>query len=152
IKLRPGASVATSRLSGAPNRPPACPASRKRAKRQASVALPMPRGPVSSQAWCSLPTCCAASIVRSAVSWPTSRSLRHGGGQSYGHSSFSNSAGSALTLARAIASGSQPLVDDTRDRGGDGVDVLRGVDHRAALGFVAGDGEEPVAHPLVELL
>ena len=50
---RPGASAATSSLSAAPppNSPPCCwPHSRKRAKRQASVALPMPRGPAISQA------------------------------------------------------------------------------------------------------
>ncbi len=43
---------------GSPNSPPPSAggvASRKRAMRQASVALPTPRGPVSSQPWCRRP-------------------------------------------------------------------------------------------------
>ena len=99
-----GAWVVRNEREGAsPNRPPPpCPHSRKRAKRQASVALPMPRGPASSQAWCSRPLRWAASIAASAGSWPSSRAVRHGGDQSYGHSSFSSSLASTLVLARAI--------------------------------------------------
>src|SRR4030088_2184492 len=107
----------------------------------------MPRGPASSQAWCRRPLCWAASMLFSAASWPSRRLLRQGGGQSYGHSSFSSSLASALVLPLAIPSGSQPFARRPGDGGGDAVDAPCSIDHHAALGILGGDFEEAAAHP-----
>src|SRR5580700_136193 len=85
-------------------------------------------------------------MVFSAASWPSRRSRRHGGGQSYGHSSFSSSLASLLVLPRAIPSGSQPLARRNGDGGGDAVDAPCSIDHHAALGILVGDFEEAAAH------
>src|SRR5260370_41740496 len=85
-------------------------------------------------------------MVVSAASWPSRRSLRQGGGQSYGHSSFSSSLASLLVLPLAILSGSQPLARRGGDGGGDAVDAPRSIDHHAALGIMVGDFEEATAH------
>src|ERR1700676_1662059 len=85
-------------------------------------------------------------MVFSAASWPSRRSRRQGGGQSYGHSSFSSSLASLLVLALAILSGSQPLARRSGDGGGDGIDAPCSIDHHAALGIMLGDFEEAAAH------
>src|SRR5260370_33731894 len=82
----------------------------------------------------------------SAASWPSRWSLRQGGGQSYGHSSFSSSLASLLVLPLAILSGSQPFAHRGGDGGGDGVDAPCSIDHHAALGIMVGDFEEAAAH------
>ena len=58
-----------------------CPfASRKRAKRKASVALPMPRGPLSRIACGSRPDSSSRRKRRSALSWPTRSGFARGAG------------------------------------------------------------------------
>ena len=70
---------------GAPGRAPGCfpsgiPASSRRANRKASVALPIPGGPVMSQAWCIRPERSASASGVSADSWPIRRGLARGSG------------------------------------------------------------------------
>src|ERR1700716_667102 len=86
-------------------------------------------------------------MVFSAASWPSRRLLRQGGGQSYGHSSFSSSLASALGLPLATPSGPQPFARRSGDGGGDAVDAPCSIDHHAALGILGGDFEEAAAHP-----
>src|SRR5260221_7904433 len=90
-------------------------------------------------------------MVFSAVSWPSRRLLRQGGGQSYGHSSFSSSLASTLALPLAIRSGSQSLACCLRDRAGDRVDIPCSIDHDATLWLPRGNLEEAGPDPGMEL-
>ena len=104
------------------------PATRWRAMRQASVALPTPRGPVISQAWCRRPVAAASRKRASAASWPKRTAVSRGCGAPGRRSGSSGAA-----LMRATARG---------DAGRDLVGGAGGGDDAAAGGELGGEREE----------
>ena len=122
-------SAGSAALSIAPDR-------MARAKRKASVALPMPSLPVSSQPCASLPLLQAFDRIASAAPWPIM--LKVHSGPDGAPSSFESSIGE------------QPFFDGRSDLSGNVIDRPGRVDDDAAVRLAAGDIEEGVAHRFVE--
>ena len=123
------------RRTARPTRPSPPRASTNRAKRKASVALPMPRGPLSSSACGIRPIRTAAATSLSAASWPSRSGLARGAG--------------ARRLARRLSIA--PLIEHgPRAARRTAASTARctlcgiagGVDHDAAAGIVRGDRQE----------
>ena len=109
-----------------------------RAKRKASVALPMPGGPVSSQPCASLPEASAGQARRARRPDRKARGCPEA------------PARGAHGRRRAAQVHAEAAHDQLAHVGGDGVRRARRIDHDAALGLGAGQREKAFAHPLVE--
>ena len=117
-------------------------ASRKRARRQASVALPIPSGPPMSMACGSRPRRKASSNSRSAAAWPNSAWVSRGCGASAKRSLSGGASASRFTRSRSAAANvdlgpKEARFDDVPDRLGHLLLRRARVDDAAAAGLAA---------------